>query len=66
MLELNPQQRALLADKLADIANVVAGAWVFGQLLGGGVFSSRLAVGGLAAWAAMMGVAVVLAKRTKK
>jgi hypothetical protein len=40
MLEFDPEQRALLADKLADVANIVAGAWLFGQLLGGGAFSA--------------------------
>ena len=60
MLELNRHQRAVLADKLPDIANVAAGALVFGQLLGERTFSFWLAAGGLALWAFLLACSVVL------
>ena len=39
MLDLTPEQRQLLFDKLPDAANVALGALVFGPLLGDGSIS---------------------------
>jgi hypothetical protein len=47
MLRLKHGQRSLLADKLADVANVAAGALIFGQALSGTAFSVKLAMVGL-------------------
>lgn len=61
MVELTSRQRVLLADKVPDVANLAAGALVFGQFLGDRTFSWPLAAAGLALWALLFGCAVVLA-----
>jgi hypothetical protein len=61
MVELTRGQRAALVDKLPDIANVAAGAMVFGQFLSDRTFSLPLAATGLALWGFLFGCAVVLA-----
>jgi hypothetical protein len=61
MVELTSQQRALLADNLPDVANIAAGALLFGQFLGDRAFSLLLAAAGLALWGFLFGCAVVLA-----
>lgn len=63
MIELTSGQRAPLADKLPDVANIAAGALVFGQFLSDSTFSWQLAAAGLALWAFLFGCAVVLARR---
>ena len=65
MLLLNDAQRALLADKLCDAANLAAGALFFGQFLGGRPFSLTLALSGLGSWVGLFAWAVVLAARKK-
>lgn len=47
-------QRALLAETLRDLANIAAGALVFGQVLGERGFSPWLALAGLACWCALV------------
>jgi cation transporter-like permease len=49
MLRLRPSQRSLLAEKTWDLANLAAGALVFGQFLADR-FSVLLAVAGLLVW----------------
>ena len=49
MLRLTRGQRTMLADKLLDVANVAAGALVFGQLLGDR-FAISLAIAGIGPW----------------
>ena len=61
MVELTSWQRALLADKLPDVANIAAGALLFGQFLSDRTFSLPLAAAGLALWGFLFGCAVVLA-----
>ena len=61
MIELNSRQRAVLADKLPDAANVAAAALVFGQVLGERTFSYWLAACGLALWIFFFSCAIVLA-----
>ena len=60
MLELNHKQRAVLADKLPDVANIAAAALVFGQFLGERAFSWWLALCGLALWGALVSCAIAL------
>jgi hypothetical protein len=60
MLRLSTEQRRLLADKVLDLANVGAGALVFGQALGGGRFSTGLALLGISWWFTCFGVALLL------
>lgn len=50
MLSLNKTQIALLADKLSDVANLAAGALIFGQFLSERLFSLPLAVFGVGIW----------------
>jgi hypothetical protein len=65
MLRLKPSQRAVLADKLPDAANVVAGGLVVGQAVSGRPFSMALALLGIALWVTLMIVAVLLAPRRR-
>ena len=63
MVELTHGQRAVLIDKLPDIANVAAGALVFGQFLSDRAFSLPLAAFGAVLWIVLICCAVVLARR---
>ena len=65
MLELNRHQRHVLVDKLPDVANVAAGALVFGQFLGNTTFSPRLAALGVTLWALLFAGSVILARRSE-
>ena len=54
MLRLSKRQRALAGDKLADLANLAAGALVFGQALTGsftGPMAFVIAAVGVLVWA---------------
>ena len=62
MLELKPGQRAVLIDKVPDLANVAAGALIFGQLLGERKFSLSTALTGIGIWLVLVGWAVALAR----
>lgn len=63
MLVLKRRQRAYIASAVRELANIAAGAMVFGQLLAAGRFSIVLAAGGVAIWAVLVGFGVVLMKR---
>ena len=63
MLNLTPNQRQLLSDKLPDAANVVLGAVVLGPFLGQGGFSVVRVVGGLALWLFAFGVCFYMGRR---
>lgn len=58
MIELDREQRALLADKLGDVANLTFGALVVGQALSGRSFSAVGAIVGIVLWALCIGVAI--------
>jgi hypothetical protein len=60
MIKLKREQRSLLAAKVADVANVAAGALIFGQALSGTAFSVKLAIVGIGAWLAMTAAAVIV------
>lgn len=62
MLRWNAEQRHVLVDKLPDAANLVVGALFVAQFLGDRPFSLALALSGIAAWAALMGFALNVAK----
>ena len=64
MLVLKPAQRRLLAETVRDIANIAAGAMVFGQFLGSQMFSLWIAVGGVTLWIALVAWAIALAQET--
>jgi hypothetical protein len=61
MLVLKQEQRALLAEKLADAANLAMGALVFGQFLGERSLSPLLAFVGFGLWIVFLGWAIVMA-----
>ena len=65
-LKLTIGQRGLLGDKLADIANVAAGALIFGQSLSERPFSVRLTVTGVLVWAVVMVAALISAPEVER
>ena len=58
MLKLNEEQRALLSEKIADVANLTFGALVVGHALGGRPFSIGGMVTGSAFWVAGIAFAI--------
>ena len=62
MVRLSRTQRTLLAETLRDIANLAAGAMIFGQFLAEVMFSPRIALGGLALWVVLVAAAVLYAR----
>ena len=66
MVILSPRQRAVLIEKLPDIANVAVGALVFGQFLGDRPYSPALALYGVGIWSALMGFVLLLAMENSK
>lgn len=65
MLRLKREQRAFLAETVRDVANIAAGAMVFGQFLGNQMFSMWIAIGGVAVWIALVTWAIELAGEVK-
>ena len=65
MVVLSPQQRRIVAETLRDIANVAAGAMVFGQFVAGTTFSTRLALSGVVVWVVLVVCSIVAAKGSK-
>jgi hypothetical protein len=63
MLHLSDDQRRMLIDKVPDVANVAAGALVFGQILAGQRFSLPLAAVGTAIWIVLVGWSFFLARQ---
>ena len=61
MLVLKGKQRAMLVDKLPDVANLALGALVFGQFLRDDPYSLEVATVGVAIWAVVMAGAAILA-----
>ena len=53
MVKFNQRQRALIAEKVCDTANLAVGALLFGQFLGD-TFYAPLAIIGLVVWLALM------------
>jgi hypothetical protein len=60
MLALTREQRVLLAETVRDIANVAAGAMVFGHFVGDRMFSWWTAVGGIVVWVFFVSWAMAL------
>ncbi len=59
----NPQQLRWLADKLADLANLAAGALIFGQFTGG-QFNFAITAFGLAFVLGLYFYSNIIIKRT--
>jgi hypothetical protein len=65
MLRLNKAQRGILIDKVPALANLAAGAMIFGQFLSQGAFSWLVAVSGVALWFFLTACAIAIAKGQK-
>jgi len=61
MIRLTEAQRTLVTDKVPDLANLAAGALIFGQFLAERPFSLTVALLGIALWIFFMGCAGVVA-----
>ena len=61
-LELNERQRTVWIDTLSQAANVALAALLFGQFVSDRPFSIIVAVGGFAAWSALIGWSTFLAR----
>jgi hypothetical protein len=66
MLELNREQRRILTDKLPDVANIAAGALVFGQFFSVQAFSAIGAAAGLSLWVTFLALALFFARETRQ
>ena len=60
MVRLKPAQRRVLVDKVPDLANIGAGLFVFAQFIGEQPASLWLLLVGLAVWAAVLVIAVMV------
>jgi|GEM_PF-6087311 hypothetical protein len=63
MLGLRRAQRALLVDKLAELAELAAAAMVFGQFVGNQRYSLTVAVFGVFAWCVLLGWALIISRQ---
>jgi hypothetical protein len=62
MLRLKSTQRAVLVDKVPDMANIVAGAIVIGFAVGEPRLSWPVFIGGIAFWAAAIMFVLAIAE----
>jgi hypothetical protein len=61
MLLLSRSRRAVLVDKISDVANLQVGALLFGQFLSERPFSLSLALVGIAIWFGLISCVLALA-----
>lgn len=64
MLDLTPEQRQLIFDKLPDAANVALGALGFGPLLSGGSVSIVRVAAGVVIWILIFGFCFYSGRKT--
>ena len=64
MLRLRRNQRAVLADKLADLENLFAGGFVIGPFLSQRPVSVWLVVIGLGTWAGVTALSLAITEET--
>ena len=62
MLRLTRRRRALLAEKVTDVANLITAAIVIGYALGESDVSWPVVIAALAFWAALLGFALWIAE----
>ena len=62
MLRLRKRQRAILVEKIPDLANLAAAALIFGQFVSGQRFSLVIAVVGVLTWAGMIAWTLIIAR----
>ena len=61
MIRLKSRQRAVIAEKLPDLANLVIGVLVLGQFVGDEPASLSLMMAGAAIWVGLAGVTLLIA-----
>ncbi|MBI2186221.1 MAG: hypothetical protein HYU37_03740 [Acidobacteria bacterium] len=61
MLRLTHRQRAVVVEKLPDLANIVVGVLVLGPLVGDNPLSMGLIISGLTVWIALAGFTLLMA-----
>lgn len=66
MLTLKPRQRAVLLEKVPDVANLGVGVLVFGQFVSDQPFSVWLAVLGFGIWSGLMEGTLLIAGDDKQ
>ena len=59
MLVLTDERRRYVAEGLRGVANLAAGAMIFGQVVGTASFSRGVAVVGLSVWVGLMGLGFI-------
>ena len=62
MLRLRKTQRAILVEKIPDLANLAAAGLIFGQFVSGQRFSIAIAVVGVLTWAGMIVWTLIIAR----
>jgi hypothetical protein len=62
MIRLRKRQRAMLVEKIPDLANLAAAGLIFGQFVSGQQFSLAIAVAGVVTWAGMIGWTLIIAR----
>ena len=65
MLDLTPEQRQLVFDKLPDAANVLLGALVVGPFLGDEPISAVRVLTGLVLWLFAFGLCLFMGRRKR-
>ncbi len=65
MLVLKYGQRTHIATTVRELANIAAGAMVFGRFVSDRPFSAWWALAGVALWACFVGFGVALVKRSE-
>jgi hypothetical protein len=65
MLDWDPRQRSLVADKLFDAGNIAAGGMLFGQFVADRPFSVALGIIGLSIWIICLFTSVALERRSR-
>jgi len=64
MLRLGSRRRTVLSQTVRELANIVVGALVVGQLVEGGVPSVASILGGIGAWFLLVGLAMLFVGET--
>ena len=62
MLRLTPRRRAMLIEKVPDLANLILASTFLGQFLTDRPFSVVLAIAGLIGWAGFAALAFAVAE----
>ena len=66
VLRWTDDQRRFVAERVGELANIAAGAMVFGQFLGDRPFSMLVGSVGMGAWIVLFVLATALAGRTQR